>query len=119
MLFAGLTAGHFGLSANHFVIDFVKDFGLILFVFSIGLQVRPRLLLLLQERRAYTKSYGTDNCSSGWSDHFSHSFYYRNVSANAGRCYVWGSNKYSGTWCCAAGSHSDFRKYSGVCYSRK
>jgi putative transport protein len=41
VLFAGLTAGHFGLSANHFVIDFVKDFGLILFVFSIGLQVGP------------------------------------------------------------------------------
>ena len=41
VLFAGLAAGHFGLSANHLVIDFVKDFGLILFVFSIGLQVGP------------------------------------------------------------------------------
>lgn len=41
VLFAGLAAGHFGLSANHIVIDFVKDFGLILFVFSIGLQVGP------------------------------------------------------------------------------
>ncbi|HBH85405.1 MAG: transporter [Bacteroidetes bacterium GWE2_41_25] len=41
VLFAGLTAGHFGLSANHRVIDFIRDFGLILFVFSIGLQVGP------------------------------------------------------------------------------
>ncbi len=41
VLFAGLAAGHFGLSANHLVIEFVKDFGLILFVFSIGLQVGP------------------------------------------------------------------------------
>jgi putative transport protein len=41
VLFAGLAAGHFGMSANHLVIDFVKDFGLILFVFSIGLQVGP------------------------------------------------------------------------------
>jgi len=41
VLFAGIAAGHFGLSANHLVIDFVKDFGLILFVFSIGLQVGP------------------------------------------------------------------------------
>jgi putative transport protein len=41
VLFAGLAAGHFGFSANHLVIEFVKDFGLILFVFSIGLQVGP------------------------------------------------------------------------------
>jgi putative transport protein len=41
VLFAGLAAGHFGLSANPQVIEFVKDFGLILFVFSIGLQVGP------------------------------------------------------------------------------
>jgi putative transport protein len=41
VLFAGIAAGHFGLSANHLVIEFVKDFGLILFVFSIGLQVGP------------------------------------------------------------------------------
>ena len=41
VLFAGITAGHFGLSANHKVIEFIRDFGLILFVFSIGLQVGP------------------------------------------------------------------------------
>jgi putative transport protein len=41
VLFAGIAAGHFGLTANHAVIDFIKDFGLILFVFSIGLQVGP------------------------------------------------------------------------------
>jgi len=41
VLFTGIAAGHFGFSANHLVIDFVRDFGLILFVFSIGLQVGP------------------------------------------------------------------------------
>jgi putative transport protein len=41
VLFAGIAVGHFGFSANHQVIDFVRDFGLILFVFSIGLQVGP------------------------------------------------------------------------------
>lgn len=41
VLFAGIAAGHAGLTANHAVIDFIKDFGLILFVFSIGLQVGP------------------------------------------------------------------------------
>lgn len=41
VLFAGIAAGHFGLRANHSVIEFIRDFGLILFVFSIGLQVGP------------------------------------------------------------------------------
>jgi putative transport protein len=41
VLFAGIAAGHFGFRVNHEVIDFIKDFGLILFVFSIGLQVGP------------------------------------------------------------------------------
>jgi len=41
VLFAGIAASHFGFSADHRVIDFVRDFGLILFVFSIGLQVGP------------------------------------------------------------------------------
>jgi putative transport protein len=41
VLFAGIAMGHFGFSANHKVIEFIRDFGLILFVFSIGLQVGP------------------------------------------------------------------------------
>ena len=41
VLFAGIAASHFGFTADHKVIDFIRDFGLILFVFSIGLQVGP------------------------------------------------------------------------------
>ena len=41
VLFAGIAMGHFGFSANHQVVEFIRDFGLILFVFSIGLQVGP------------------------------------------------------------------------------
>ncbi len=41
VLFAGIIAGHFGFSINHEVLDFAKDFGLILFVFAVGLQVGP------------------------------------------------------------------------------
>lgn len=41
VLFAGIAAGHAGLTANHTVVEFIRDFGLILFVFSIGLQVGP------------------------------------------------------------------------------
>ena len=41
VLFAGITMGHFGFTGNSLIIEFLKDFGLILFVFSIGLQVGP------------------------------------------------------------------------------
>jgi putative transport protein len=41
VLFAGIACGHFGLKVNTEVVEFIRDFGLILFVFSIGLQVGP------------------------------------------------------------------------------
>lgn len=41
ILFAGIVAGHFGLTANPGILSFVQDFGLILFVYSLGLQVGP------------------------------------------------------------------------------
>ena len=41
VLFAGILAGHIGLTAPTSILTFVQDFGLILFVFMIGLQVGP------------------------------------------------------------------------------
>jgi putative transport protein len=41
VLFAGILAGHSGLKVNHEILHFMKEFGLILFVYSIGLQVGP------------------------------------------------------------------------------
>ncbi len=41
ILFVGIILSHFGLRSNPIVLSFMKDFGLILFVFSIGLQVGP------------------------------------------------------------------------------
>lgn len=41
VLFAGILMGHFGFRINRVVAEFIRDFGLILFVFSIGLQVGP------------------------------------------------------------------------------
>ncbi len=41
VLFAGIAISHFGFNVNIEQLDFIKDFGLILFVFSIGLQVGP------------------------------------------------------------------------------
>ncbi|CCZ87202.1 putative transporter [Phocaeicola plebeius] len=41
VLFVGILAGHFGFTGNPAILSFVQDFGLILFVFCIGLQVGP------------------------------------------------------------------------------
>ena len=41
ILFVGIILSHFGFRTNPTVLAFMKDFGLILFVFSIGLQVGP------------------------------------------------------------------------------
>lgn len=41
VLFVGILAGHFGLKIDKEVLHFMKEFGLILFVYSIGLQVGP------------------------------------------------------------------------------
>ncbi|MDR2064398.1 MAG: putative transporter [Prevotellaceae bacterium] len=41
VLFVGIAAGHFGFTVNSEILAFVKDFGLILFVYFIGLQVGP------------------------------------------------------------------------------
>lgn len=41
VLFMGILVGHFGFEVNHEILDFIKDFGLILFIYSIGLQVGP------------------------------------------------------------------------------
>ncbi len=41
ILFVGIFLSHFGMTIDGEVLHFVKEFGLILFVFSIGLQVGP------------------------------------------------------------------------------
>ncbi len=41
VLFAGILMGHFGFTAETHILHFLRDFGLILFVFCIGLQVGP------------------------------------------------------------------------------
>lgn len=41
ILFFGIFLGHLGLEIDHNVLHFLKEFGLILFIFSIGMQVGP------------------------------------------------------------------------------
>lgn len=41
VLFVGLVCGHFGYEVDGNVLHFLREFGLILFIFSIGMQVGP------------------------------------------------------------------------------
>ena len=41
VLFVGIVMGHFGYVVDSNILKFVREFGLILFIFSIGLQVGP------------------------------------------------------------------------------
>jgi putative transport protein len=50
VLFAGIIVGHFGNPVDHRTLDFVKEFGLILFVFTIGLQLGPGFFAALRQQ---------------------------------------------------------------------
>jgi putative transport protein len=41
VLFSGILFGHFGYSVNKEVLEFCREFGLILFVYTVGIQVGP------------------------------------------------------------------------------
>lgn len=49
VLFIGVLASYFGVVVNKEIKDFIKEFGLILFVYSIGLQVGPGFFASLKK----------------------------------------------------------------------
>lgn len=50
VLFAGLIFGHFHLGINAEIMDFAREFGLILFVYTIGIQVGPGFFASLKRQ---------------------------------------------------------------------
>jgi putative transport protein len=50
VLFTGILAGHFGFKVNAEIVEFIRDFGLILFVYTMGLQVGPGFFASLQRQ---------------------------------------------------------------------
>ena len=50
VLFAGILTGYFGKPVDHATLEFVKEFSLILFVFTIGLQLGPGFLAALRQQ---------------------------------------------------------------------
>ena len=49
ILFAGIVASHFGMNLHADTLSFVRDFGLTLFVFSVGLQIGPSFFSSLRQ----------------------------------------------------------------------
>src|SRR4029450_10239350 len=50
VIFAGIVIGHFGQQVDHATLDFVKEFGLVVFVFTIGMQLGPGFVAALREQ---------------------------------------------------------------------
>ena len=50
VLFAGIIVGHFGKPVDSHTLHFVKEFGLLLFVFTIGLQLGPGFFATLRDQ---------------------------------------------------------------------
>jgi len=49
VLFIGILFGHLGFIVDEHIISFVKEFGLILFVYFVGLQVGPNFFSSLKK----------------------------------------------------------------------
>ena len=49
ILFVGIAFGHFGMGIDPKVLGFIKEFGLILFIYSVGIQVGPGFFSSLKQ----------------------------------------------------------------------
>ena len=96
VLFAGILMGHFGFTADTHILHFIREFGLILFVFCIGLQVGPSFF------SSFKKGGMTLNLLAV-------GIVVLNIAvlplkrpgrtADDGRYPLWSCHKHSGTWC--------------------
>ncbi|MDB6006825.1 MAG: aspT [Prosthecobacter sp.] len=57
VLFSGLAASHFGLRPNAEVAHFLKEFGLVLFVFALGMQMGPGFFASLRRQGRMLNAY--------------------------------------------------------------
>lgn len=57
VLFSGLASAHFGWEPRHEVAHFLKDFGLVIFVFALGLQMGPGFFASLRRQGRLLNAY--------------------------------------------------------------
>lgn len=66
VFFAGIMAGHFGIEVNADMLNFAQNFGLILFVYSLGLQVGPGFFASLKKGGIAMNMMGLTVVLLGW-----------------------------------------------------
>src|SRR5687768_13512208 len=65
VLFAGIIVGHFGNPVENRTLDFVKELGLLLFVFAMGLQLGPGFFAALRQQGMKLNFLAIGNVVSG------------------------------------------------------
>ena len=58
VLFAGICFGQLGMHIDERILEFVRDFGLLLFVYTVGLQVGPGFFSSVKQRGAQLNALG-------------------------------------------------------------
>ena len=85
ILFIGLIFGHFSLNLDEHLLHFLKEFGLILFVYSHRSGGRSGLLRFVQERRQESQPAQHDRCGPEYHYYLSHLLIFGNIHHLYGR----------------------------------
>jgi putative transport protein len=65
VLFAGIFFGQLGMHIDERILEFVRDFGLLLFVYTVGLQVGPGFLASVKQRGLQLNALAVGACLMG------------------------------------------------------
>ena len=116
ILFCAITMSHFGMHLDPIVETFAKDFGLILFVYSIGLQVGPRFFSSFGRGGHQTQYLSHERRGPQLSYRIHHPFGFWRRYCHDDRCTVWRSNEHPRFGCCRA-SFCRYHRYNQLRYS--
>ena len=98
ILFVGIVFGHFNLNLDEHLLHFLKEFGLILFVYSIGLQVGPGFFSAFKKGGFTLNMLAMGGYFYQCSHYYHFTFYYRNSHNHHGRHSLWCCYQYSRPW---------------------
>lgn len=103
VLFVGIILGHFGFTINHNVIHFFKEFGLILFVYSVGMQVGPGFFSSFKKGGITLNMLACGIVFLGGGNSYYLALCNRHSDADDGRYPVRSCNEYPGSGCSTTG----------------
>ena len=101
ILFVGIICSHLGMRVDGHTLHFMKEFGLILFVYSVGLQVGPGFFSSFRKGGLTLNMAGRGHRVLGRGDHIYYSCCDRITDYNDGRYPFRSSDEYAGIGCCS------------------